>query len=107
MFDVLANLGILVLDALSLLPGRRRFHFRQTVASAAGRFALGIERRSGSPYLEIRLRTALGIGCEHYRLTPEEYERFLGDPAAAAAFAGECREQAHDARRFIPRRRRH
>jgi hypothetical protein len=103
-FEVLGNLGMMVLDALALVPGRRRFDFRETVASREGRFTLGVERRSGVPYLETRVRTSLGVGREHYRLSGDEYARFRDDHAAAAQFADECRAEAHDERRFIPRR---
>lgn len=106
MFEVLANLGVVVMEALALIPGRRRFDFRQTISSEdAGGFAAGIERRKNLPYLEIRVKTALGTGREHYRLAPEEYGHILNDRSAGAAFAAECREGRHDDRLFRPRRR--
>lgn len=107
MIDVVLSLFTLLLDGLSVVfGGRRRFDFRETVASESGGFALGVERRKNQPYLEIRVRTRLGTGREHYRLTPDEYERFVGDHATAAAFAAECRNGTHDDRRFVTGRRR-
>jgi hypothetical protein len=104
--DLLLNLGILLMDGLSiLLTGNRRFDFRERVSSDDGGFALGIERRKNVPYLEIRVGTRLGTGRERYRLAAAEYGQFLDDHTAGAAFAEECRAGTHDARRFIPRRR--
>ncbi|RUQ99047.1 hypothetical protein [Labedella endophytica] len=103
--EVLFNLAMMVLDALSVFfTGRRRFDFRGTDASEDGGFTLGLERRKNHPYLEIRVKTAIGTGREHYRLTAEEYGRFLNDHAAGAAFAEECRVEQHDDRLFRRRR---
>lgn len=107
MIDVVLNLFMLLLDGLSVVfGGRRRFDFRETVTSDSGGFALGVERRKNQPYLEIRVRTRLGTGREHYRLTPDEYELFVGDHAAGTAFAEECRNGTHDDRRIFTGRRR-
>ena len=60
------------------------------------RYALGIEEQSGRAYLSIPVSTGPVDYEEYYELAPDEYERFLGDPAAAIAFAGSCRLRLRD-----------
>lgn len=103
--EVLSNLGMMLLDALSVLfTGGRRFDFRPTLVSTTGGFAIGIERRTNTPYLEIQVERVIGTGRELYRLTAEEFDRFLHDREAGAAFADECRTEQHDDRLFRRRR---
>ena len=104
--EIVLNVGMMLLDALSIVfTGSRRFDFRETVASKESGFALGIERRKNARYLEIRVKNTLGTGRRHYRLTLEEYGRFLDDHTAAASFAAECRDGRHDDRLFRRRER--
>lgn len=59
-------------------------------------YSLGIDRDSGAHYLSIPVSAGPFDYEEYYRLDDDKYARFLEDPAAAIAFAWECRRQEHD-----------
>jgi hypothetical protein len=62
----------------------------------AGRYSLGIEEGTGQGVLYIPVTIGVADYNEYYALTPAQYEAFLADPEAAAAFAEECRRREHD-----------
>lgn len=69
--------------------------------SREGRFALGLDTRSGYWYLSIPVANAMVDYLEYYRLSAQEYDRFREDKAAALAFADACRARIYDDRLIL------
>ena len=76
--------------------------FRDDRVSREGRFAIGVDRQTGNPYLSIPVGNGLVDYEEYYRLTPDEHHCFVTDIAAVTAFAGECRQRLRDDRLILP-----
>ena len=76
--------------------------FRDDRVSREGRFAIGVDNRTGDPYLSIPVGNGLVDYEEYYRLTPDEHHCFVTDIAAVTAFAGECRQRLRDDRLILP-----
>jgi hypothetical protein len=76
--------------------------FTDAAFSAEKRCALGVDRTTGTLYLSIPVSNRVVDYEEYYRLTPEEYEAYLADPALAFAFAERCRGQEVDDRLIVP-----
>jgi hypothetical protein len=76
--------------------------FIDAAFSAEQRCALGVDQITGARYLSIPVSNRAVDYEEHYRLTPEEYEAYLADPALALAFADRCRSQEADDRLIVP-----
>ena len=74
--------------------------FKDTYFSREHRYSLGIESESGTHYLEIPVSNRMVDYSEGYKLSPEEYELFMSDTAAAFEFANSCRRREQDARLF-------
>jgi len=72
--------------------------FQQTLASAEGRYSLGVDLKTGGNFLAIPMSNRIVEYNEHYALTAAEHRRFLDDGQAAARFADECRARRHDDR---------
>jgi hypothetical protein len=64
--------------------------------SRENRYALGVDELSGRHYASLPVTIGVADYDEYYELTDETYERFLADPAGAAAFIEECRRREHD-----------
>jgi len=64
--------------------------------STEHRYSLGLDADSGRHYLSIPVSASFYDYEEYYALGDDEYARLLADPAAAAAFADECRRRQHD-----------
>ncbi|WP_226654087.1 hypothetical protein [Leifsonia sp. LS1] len=60
------------------------------------RFSLGTDVGSGTPYASLPVSNGVVDYEEYYRLSPEQYARFLADPGTALAFVEECRRHEHD-----------
>lgn len=69
---------------------------RTAFVSRAHLYSLGTDDETGRHYLAIPVSLGAIDTQERYGLTPEQFERFLADEAAASAFAAECRARAHD-----------
>lgn len=61
-----------------------------------GRFSLGRDEQNGGYFLSISVTNRMVDYEEYYRLTLEQYREFVGDEAAARAFAEACRARRHD-----------
>ncbi|UAJ81653.1 hypothetical protein IT072_17560 [Leifsonia sp. ZF2019] len=60
------------------------------------RFSLGTDADSGTPYASLPVSNGVVDYEEYYRLSPEQYARFLADHGAALAFVEDCRRHEHD-----------
>jgi hypothetical protein len=69
---------------------------RDEYVSREERFSLGVDGGSGVPYASFPVSTGVVDYEEYYRLTAEQYARYLADPAAALAFVEEARRREHD-----------
>jgi hypothetical protein len=67
-----------------------------TYFSREDRYSLGFEHDSGKHYASFPVTNGIVDYEEFYALTPEEYEHFLADHAAAVAFVEEARRHEHD-----------
>jgi hypothetical protein len=76
--------------------------FRDDRISREGGFSIGIDLRTGNPYLSIPVGNRLIDYDEYYRLTWDEYRSFVTDIATAMAFAEECRLRWRDDRLILP-----
>jgi hypothetical protein len=72
--------------------------FRDTFTDRTARYSLGIDDRTGNPYLSIPVTIRVVDYEEYYTLSVAEYEHFLGVPADAASFADACRRHERDDR---------
>jgi hypothetical protein len=70
--------------------------------SAEQRCSLGVDQTTGTHYLSIPVSNRLVDYEEYYRLSAEEYDGFLADPARAYAFAERCRQRELDGLLIIP-----
>ncbi|WP_082956094.1 MULTISPECIES: hypothetical protein [unclassified Mycobacterium] len=70
--------------------------FDDTYFSREDRYSIGIESMSGRYYASIPVSNGLVDYEEYYELTPEQYEHFLHDRAAAIEFIESCRKREHD-----------
>lgn len=70
--------------------------FQDTSFSREHRYSLGTEVESGRHYLAIPVSNGLVDYEEYYEISLADHERYTDDPAAAAAFADECRRRDHD-----------
>lgn len=69
---------------------------RDEYVSREERFSLGVDEDSGTPYASFPVSNGIADYEEYYALTPEQYERFLADPALALPFVDEARAHEHD-----------
>ncbi|WP_328352497.1 TNT antitoxin family protein [Mycobacterium sp. NBC_00419] len=70
--------------------------FQETLASAEGRYSLGVDLKTSGHFLSIPVSNRIVEYNEHYALSAEQHERFLDDWQAAVRFADECRARRHD-----------
>ena len=66
---------------------------RDTFFSKEHRYSLGKDEHSGFYYASFPVTIGVADYEEYYKLTDDQYERFLGDPEAALAFVNQCRLQ--------------
>jgi hypothetical protein len=59
-------------------------------------YAIGLEAESGRYYLTMPVSAGVIDYSEYYELSRHQYDYFLGNHEAAAAFADECRRREHD-----------
>ncbi len=64
--------------------------------SRADRYSLGIETESERYYASFPVSTGLVDYEEYYEITPDQFQRFLDDRAAAIEFVESCRRHEHD-----------
>jgi hypothetical protein len=76
--------------------------FRDDRISREGRFSIGIDLRTGDPYLSIPVGNRLIDYEEYYRLTWDRYRLFVTDIATATVFADECRQRWWDELLILP-----
>lgn len=60
--------------------------FEDTYFSKEDRYSLGIESTSGRHYVSIPVSNGIVDYEEYYEITPDEYQQFLSDKAAAVEF---------------------
>lgn len=70
----------------------------KTFFSEQHRFWLGIETESGVHFASIPVSNQMADYVEAYKITDAEYETFLADVDAAAAFVESCRRHEQDER---------
>jgi hypothetical protein len=75
--------------------------FENAFVSREHRYSLGLETESGLHYAAIPVSNQLVDYIERYKLTDDEYERFLGDQAQAIEFVESCRRHEQDERLFL------
>jgi hypothetical protein len=75
--------------------------FEKAFVSREHRYALGLEAESGLHYVAIPVSNQLVDYMEAYKLTDDEYERFLGDQTQALEFVESCRRREQDERLFM------
>ena len=73
---------------------KNRFH--DTHFSAAHRFSIGKDLKTGGHFLAIPVSSGVVDYEELYRLSAEQYERFASDLTSALDFVGQCRRREHD-----------
>ncbi len=76
--------------------------FNDTFISRSERFSLGIEEDSGRYYLSLPVSQPRVDYEAFYVLSAEEYQLFLSDAAACAAFLAHCQAGECEARRIKP-----
>jgi len=81
-------------------PGNARPQFVDRIVSREHRFSLGIEARSGQPYVSIPVSNQLVDYEEFYAIDQGMFDRFLADAGEALAFVERCRRREEDARLF-------
>lgn len=82
-----------ITSSIAAMTGKR---FQETLASAEGRYSLGIDLKTSGHFLSIPVDNRIVEYNEHYALSAEQHERFLDDWQAAVRFADECRARMHD-----------
>jgi hypothetical protein len=70
--------------------------FEDTYFSKEDRYSLGIESTSGRHYVSIPVSNGIVDYEEYYEITPDEYQQFLSDKAAAVEFVESCRKHERD-----------
>jgi hypothetical protein len=70
--------------------------FEDTYFSKEDRYSLGIESTSGRHYVSIPVSNGIVDYEEYYEITPDEYQLFLSDKAAAVEFVESCRKHERD-----------
>jgi hypothetical protein len=70
--------------------------YEATFVSSERRYSIGNDLKSGGQYLAIPVSNGLIEYNEQYVLAPRQYEKFMGDQAAAVKFVEECRARQHD-----------
>jgi len=72
--------------------------FVDHLVSREHRFSLGIDTRTGRPYVSIPVSNQRVDYEEYYAIDRATFDRFMADPGAALAFAERCRRREEDAR---------
>jgi hypothetical protein len=75
--------------------------FEKAFVSRENRYSLGVEVESGVHYAAIPVSNQLVDYMEYYKLSDDEYERFLGEPSQALEFVESCRNRQQDQRLFM------
>jgi hypothetical protein len=75
--------------------------FEKAFVSRENRYSLGVEVESGVHYAAIPVSNQLVDYMEYYKLTDQEYERFLDEPSQAVEFVESCRNRQQDQRLFM------
>lgn len=75
--------------------------FETVVTSRENRYSLGVEVDSGLHYVAIPVSNKLVDYTEYYKLSGDEYERFVSDPHQAVEFVESCRDRNQDHRLFM------
>ncbi len=75
--------------------------FEKAFVSREHRYSLGMEVDSRVHYAAIPVSNQLVDYMEYYKLTDEEYERFLDEPSQAVEFVESCRNRQQDERLFM------
>ena len=70
--------------------------YKDTHVACDKHYSLGVRTEDGVRYLEIPVSNRLIDYLEYYRLTEDQYTKFMSTPACAATFADECRRLEHD-----------
>lgn len=70
--------------------------FSDDYVSREGRYSLGRDQTTGDYFLSVPVANRMVDYEEYYRLTPDQYSRFIADAAAARVFADACRDRRHD-----------
>ena len=76
----------------------RKPAFIDTLVSREHRYAIGIERETGQPYVSIPVSNQRVDYEEYYRIDQNMLDRFMVDPAEALVFVERCRRREEDAR---------
>jgi hypothetical protein len=71
-------------------------HARDEFTSREHRYSLGTMEATGERYASFPVTTGVADYEEYYRISAEQYARFLADPDAALTFVEECRRREHD-----------
>lgn len=75
--------------------------FQNTFVSREDRYSLGVEEESASHFAAIPVANRMVDYIESYKISDEEYAKFLDDPAAAREFVESCRRREQDDRLFL------
>ncbi|WP_082953290.1 MULTISPECIES: hypothetical protein [unclassified Mycobacterium] len=70
--------------------------FDDTYFSLEDKYSIGVESISGGYYASIPVSNGIVDYEEYYRLTSDQYCRFLDDRRAAIEFIEGCRKGEHD-----------
>lgn len=70
--------------------------FEDTYFSREDRYSIGVESSSGRFYASIPVSNGIVDYEEYYELTPDQYNEFLRDAAAAVEFVESCRRRERD-----------
>jgi hypothetical protein len=70
--------------------------FEETYFSREDRYSLGIDLKVDGHFLAIPVSNGVVDYNEQYALTPDQYQLFTTDHAAAVQFVEECRRREHD-----------
>lgn len=72
--------------------------FVDALVSREHRYAIGVERETGHPYVSIPVSNQRVDYEEYYRIDQGMFDRFMADPREALAFVERCRRREEDAR---------
>ncbi|HNM86848.1 MAG TPA: hypothetical protein PKI77_20280 [Mycobacterium sp.] len=75
--------------------------FKNNYLSREHRYWLGVETESGDYFAAIPVANQMVDYIESYRISAEEYEKFMNDQNAAVDFVESCRRREQDARLFM------
>lgn len=79
----------------------RKVKFEKAFVSKENRYSLGLETDSGMHYVAIPMSNQLVDYMERYRLSDDEYERFMTNQSQAVEFVESCRRREQDERLFM------